>query len=161
MNWKKITEQVVTVVLSMVLTAVGGGIVWGLTTILQHERTIANGGAEIKILKNELRLARERDKELVSLMAEEIKKLQATLKAAAMEKDNEKPMLKPADLIPVPQPIPPPPKEKDPEKEKIQDKFFPKEQKVDEYKRILRDKFNQRTDQLQQQMQAPVAPPAR
>ena len=143
MNWKKITEQVVTVILSMVLTAMGGGVVWGLTTILQQQKRLADQGADIIILKDAAAKASERDKELITLMAEEIKKLQKAVKETcdhAIEHTEEKPTWPIAKPL---LPLPPPKKGK-----KITDKFFP-EQKMEEYQRILRDKFEQRTEQMQ------------
>lgn len=143
MQWQKIIEQTVTVVLSMVLTAFGGATVWGITTILQHERTLIQGQAEFETMKKELEAARQRDEELITMMAEEMKKLQKAVEASCehlVEKGDEKPE------FPMPQPIPP--VGKDPKK--TFDKFFPPEQRTDDYQRILRDKYRQRTEQNQQ-----------
>ena len=130
MNWKKIVEQVVTVVLSMVLTAFGGATVWAITTILQHERELATKSAKIMILEDELKRAQERDEKLLTLVAEEIKKIQDGTKP---EEEKKEPMVWP---IPRPTPIPPTPKK------------APPKQGTEEYQRILRDKFRQRTEQM-------------
>jgi hypothetical protein len=145
MNWAKIQEDVVKIILAMVITAFGGATVWGVTTIIQHERQLILQEAENKMLKEQLSNARSRDEELITMMAEEIKKLQkAVEETCAHVVEEEKP-----EWPPVAKPQPQP--KKDP-KEAF-NKFFPPEQKTQDYDRILRDKFRERTEQHQIQEQ--------
>jgi len=122
MNWRKVIEQTVTVVLSMVLTATGTAVGWGIVTVMQHDRELSRKDAELQILKHEMEMARERDKELIAMMAEELKKLQDHIQEM---KDQE--------------PLAAEPK-KDPKKPKWSEQ---------DYQHILRDKFEQRTEQMQ------------
>lgn len=147
MNWKKIVEQTVTLILSMVLTGVGTAIGYTVVTVMQHERDLAKKDAQILMLQEALKHTKQRDEELISMMAEEIKKLKLAVEESCAHVAGE--VSKPA--FPV-RPLPDPQPEKDPKK--VFDKFFPPEQRTDDYQRILRDKFKQRTDNMEQR-QAP------
>jgi len=74
------------------------------------------------------------------MMAEEIKKLKEAVEATCAHMAEE--VAKPEFPL-APQPEPKKPKE-------TFNKFFPPEQRTDDYQRILRDKFEQRTNQMQQ-----------
>lgn len=131
MNWQKITEYAMAGVITMLMGAAGTALSWGMLTLSQHDRALADKSAEIKILQHELELTRERDKELITMMAEELKKLQEHIQEM---KDLEQP----TPIAPQPFSLP----KKEPKKK------WP-EQKVEDYQHILRDKFEQRTEQLQ------------
>jgi len=144
MNWKKITEQVITVVLSMVLTGFGGATVWAISTILTQQREQAIQAAKIIILEENLKAAQERDKVAVTLMAEEIKKMKKAVEEALAE--HGKP-----DKVKVPFTGPIEVPKTDPKK--TFDKFFPPEQRTEDYQRILRDKLDERTkNRMQEQI---------
>lgn len=153
MNWKKIVEQTVTVVLSMVLTGIGGAIVWGITTILQHERELATKSAQILLLQEAMKHTKDRDEELVTMMAEEIKKLKLAVEESCAHLAEEKEELKQLGPIKPQLPLELEKPKKIPESNSKFEKFFPPEQRTDDYQRILRDKFNQRTEQKIQTQQ--------
>lgn len=123
MDWKKVQEQVVTVIISGLLLAFGGTVVWAVTVILEHERNDITQAAEIELLKRELSDGKKINKEMLTITAEELHKLRKQIA--------EKP---PESITPWPAPNAAPPM-----------------QSTDEYKGILRDKFEQRMQQIQQQ----------
>lgn len=147
MNRTKIVEQVVTVILSMVFTAFGGAVVWGVTTVIVHEKKLMQQKQTNDDLLKAMEEAHKRDKELITMMAEEIKKLHEAMKSTCdhIESENKNPL---AGVMPWVKPEDDKAKEKP--KEKIADKFFPPEQRTDDYQRILRDKFEQRTEQMRE-----------
>jgi len=140
MNWQKIAEDSMKVLIAMTLAAIGAAVGWNLRTTMMHERELATKDARMEIMEHELAIARAADKELITMMAEEIKKLKEAVEAtcAHMAAESAKPEF--------PMPLQPQP-EKNPKK--TFDKFFPPEQRTDDYQRILRDKFDQRTEQMQ------------
>lgn len=143
MNWQKIAEDSMKVLVGMTLAAIGAAVGWNLRTTLMHERELATKDAQMKIMEHELAIARAADKELITMMAEEIKKLKEAVEATCAHMAAEP--AKPEFPLPL-QPQPEKPK-KDPKK--TFEKFFPPEQRTDDYQRILRDKFEQRTEQMQ------------
>lgn len=142
MNWSKIVEYTMAGVITMLMGGVGTALSWGLLTLSQHDRALADKDADMKILRHEMALSKKRDEELITMMAEEIKKLKAAVEESCAHAAEETY----ADNLPLPQPRPE--KKKDPKKSF--EKFFPPEQRTEDYQRILRDKFNQRTEQMQQ-----------
>ena len=152
MNRTKIVEQVVTVVLSMVFTAFGGAVVWGVTTVIVHEKKLMEQKRTNDDLLKSLEEARQADKELVTMMAEEMRKLQEAVKKTCdhVESENDKNPL--AEVFPW---VKPEEKAKDEPRKKISEKFFPPEQRTDDYQRILRDKFQQRINNNNEQRRAP------
>lgn len=150
MNWQKIVEYTMAGVITMLMGGVGTALSWGLITLTQHDRALVDKDAEMKILKHEMQLAKERDEELISMMAEEIKKLQKAVEDSCAHLAEESEKAKP--VFPVkPLPQPEKPKEKpETDPNKIFEKYFPPEQRTDDYQRILRDKYRQRTEQMQQ-----------
>ena len=136
MDWKKVTEQVVTIVIAGLLMAFGSAVVWGVKVILDHERQLIMKDGEIRNLQVELQRTQKRDKELLELVAEEMKQIQEAVNKTCEHKEEP--------VFPQPQPAP--------KVNPTAEKFFP-EQKTEDYKRILRDKFEQRT--MPQQMQMP------
>lgn len=148
MNRTKIIEQVVTVILSMVFTAFGGAVVWGVTTVIVHEKKLMEQKQTNDDLLKAMQEAHKRDKELVTMMAEEIKKLQDAVRKTCehVETEAKNPL---ESVFPWPRPPQPQPEEKLKDEPKRRndkfEKFFPPEQRTDDYQRILRDKFEQRT----------------
>lgn len=135
MDWKKITEQVVTIVIAGLLMAFGSTVVWGVKVILDHERQLIIKDGEIQNLQAELQRAASRDKELISILAEEIKKVEKA-------HEEKEPIIGPMPAKPRPNVF------IKPKKNPVAEKMFP-EQRVEDYQRILRDKFEQRTEQHQ------------
>lgn len=134
MDWKKITEQVVTIVIAGLLMAFGSTVVWGVKVILDHERQLIIKDGEIQNLQAELERAKSRDKELIGILAEEIKGMQSVA-------PTPEPIIGPMPIRPSTSTF------IKPERPSAADKLFP--DKVEEYQRILRDKFEQRTEQHQ------------
>jgi len=145
MNWKKIVEQVVTIVLTMLVTAVGTAIALGMSMLFQHERELSRKDARIEILENELKLSKDRDKELVTLVAEEIKVLQESVESACQQLKKEEDAKEPetSSWFGMPKP----------KKPTAAEKLF---QDKKNYERVLRDKFEQRIQQ--HQMEQRMAP---
>jgi hypothetical protein len=143
LNWQKVTEQVATVVLSMVLTAVGSAVAWGVVTILGHERELIMREARIKQLEQDLKDAKGRDTEIVNLMGEEIDDLRGSIRRLWATRNKTREAT--TEVKPVPE-IPDSTKEPKEPKKPIEE--FQIKPKGDDYKRILRDKFEQRTQQM-------------
>lgn len=118
------------VLIAMTLAAIGAAVGWNLRTTMLHERELATKDAQLKIMQHELEISRERDKELITMMAEELKKLQEHI--AEMKSVEQ-----PTPLAPQPFEIP----KKDPKNKK--------DPRIEDYQHILRDKFEQRTEQMQ------------
>lgn len=130
MNWTKISEQVTTVVIAGLLVAFGSAVVWGVKVILDHERVLVRQEATNANVQEKMAEGKERDKELIALLAQELKALQQAIDAKHAE-----PVVGPVPPVAWPQPKP-----------TAKSKLFPK-QTTEDYQRILRDKFEQRTEQ--------------
>jgi len=53
-NWAKISEDSVKVLIAMILAAVGAAVGWNLRTTMLHERELATKDAQLKIMEHEL-----------------------------------------------------------------------------------------------------------
>ncbi len=159
MSWNKVLEYAVSGLIVALIAGAGTAISWGMLNISEQRRDLTDQKADMKIMRHEMKLMRKRDEELITMMGEEIKKLQLAVEETCLhltETDEKEPIkkLEPYELVPLPQPQPKKdpesiPKKKDPSA--TLEKFFPPEQKTEDYQRILRDKFNQRTEQMQMQ----------